>query len=72
MKYRIIESDERKLDQFARSNFAELFVNILRERERQLNECLRRATTENFQQVQGRALEVDELLNVLKIKEHEE
>jgi hypothetical protein len=69
MKYRISPSQAHKLVQFGRSNYAELFAEILREREQQLNDAFRHALPENFLEVKGRALEIDSLLEALKSKE---
>ena len=69
MKYRITPNQARKLEQFERSNYAELFAEILRQREQQLNDAFRRALPENFLEVKGRALEIDSLLEALKAKE---
>lgn len=66
MKYRLSDEHKRKLAQFVRSNYAELFVELFDSREAQLNDLLRACSPENFQQVQGRALELDELREALK------
>lgn len=66
MKYKVSDDHKRKLLQFVRSNYAELFVELFDNREKQLNEMLRASSPENFQKVQGRALELDELREVLK------
>ena len=66
MKYKLTEDHRRKLAQFVRGNYAELFMELFENRERQLNEMLRASSPENFQKVQGRALELDELREVLK------
>lgn len=71
MKYKISEANQRRLEQFARSNFAELLHDILRDREKQLNDFFRSALPENFLEVKGRALEIDDLFTVLKIKERD-
>ncbi len=70
LKYKISEDQQRKLEQLARSNFAELLVEIFSERQKRLNEMFRTVLPEVFQQVQGRALEIDELLVALKIKDN--
>lgn len=69
MKYRISPNQARKLEQFSRSNYAELLAEILQQREIQLNDAFRRALPENFLEVKGRALEIDSLLEALKSKE---
>jgi hypothetical protein len=69
MKYRITPNQARKIEHFARSNFAELLAEILREREQQLNDAFWRALPENFLEIKGRALEIDSLLEALKAKE---
>jgi hypothetical protein len=71
LKYKISEDQSRKLEQFARSNFAELLVEILSERQKRINEMFRTVVPEVFLQVQGRALELDDLLTALKIKVQE-
>lgn len=68
MKYKLSEEVERKLEQFNRSNYAELLRLILTERENQLNKAFRSSLPEGFSQVQGRALEIDDLLTTLRIK----
>jgi hypothetical protein len=72
LKYKISEDQSRKLEQFARSNFAELLVEVLSERQKRINEMFRTVVPEVFLQVQGRALELCELLDALKIKERSE
>jgi hypothetical protein len=72
LKYKISEDQNRKLEQFARSNFAELLVEVLSERQKRINEMFRTVVPEVFLQVQGRALELCELLDALKIKERSE
>jgi hypothetical protein len=67
VKYRLSDDLKRKLAQFVRSNYAELFVELFDSREEQLNTMLRASSPENFQQVQGRALELDELRDMLKM-----
>jgi hypothetical protein len=69
MKYRISSNQARKLEQFSRSNYAELLAEILQAREAQLNIAFRGALPENFLEVKGRALEIDSLLEALKSKE---
>jgi hypothetical protein len=69
MKYRITPNQARKLEQFSRSNYAELLAEILQLREQQLNDAFRRALPENFLEFKGRALEIDSLLEALKSKE---
>jgi hypothetical protein len=71
LKYKISEDQNRKLEKFARSNFAELLVEILSERQKRINEMFRTVVPEVFLQVQGRALEIDDLLTALKIKVQE-
>jgi hypothetical protein len=69
MKYRITPNQARKIEQLMRSNYAELLAEILRGREQQLNDAFRGALPENFQEVKGRALEIDSLIEALKSKE---
>lgn len=69
MKYRISPNQARKLEQFSRSNYAELLAEILQAREIQLNDAFRHALPENFLEIKGRALEIDSLLEALKSKE---
>jgi hypothetical protein len=69
MKYRINPNQARKLEQFSRSNYAELLAEIILQREAQLNDAFRRALPENFLEVKGRALELESLLEALKSKE---
>ena len=69
MKYRINPNQARKLEQFSRSNYAELLAEIILAREAQLNDAFRRALPENFLEVKGRALELESLLEALKSKE---
>ncbi len=71
MKYKISEEFQAKLEQTARSQYAQLLVEILRDREKQLNDLFRSTTIEGFQQIQGRALEVSSLLAALKLNERE-
>jgi hypothetical protein len=68
MKYKLSEEHKRKVEQFSRSNFAQLFVEIFIQREKQINDMFRSTLPEGFQQVQGRALEINELIEALKIK----
>ena len=72
MKYKLTQDQERKVGQMARSNFADLLFEILRQREQQLNELFRRSLPESFLETKGRALEIDELLSVFKSKERGE
>lgn len=68
MKYKVTEINQRRLEQFARSNFAPVLFEIISDRIEFLNEQFRRTQPEVFQQIQGRALELDDLLTALKVK----
>jgi len=72
MKYGISTTDQQRLDQLARSNFGEVLVTVLEDRARSLIKSLKVADTDTFRQVQGRALEIDDLLTALKVKERGE
>jgi hypothetical protein len=71
MKYSISETDVSRLSQLARSNFGELLLRVLEDRTAQLVKSLKLADADMFRQVQGRALELDDLLTALKIKERD-
>jgi hypothetical protein len=68
MKYKLSEDHERKLEQFARSTYAQLFVEILNERQQQIYTQLRLVLPEAFAKEQGRLLELDDIAATLKIK----
>jgi len=72
MKYSISEDNQRRLDQMARSNFGELLASILEDRANSLVKSLKVADVDMFRQMQGRSLELDDLLTALKIKAHKE
>ena len=73
MKYTgISETDQERLHQLARSHFGELLITVLEDRAKALVKHLKAADTDTFRQVQGRALELDDLLTVLKVKGREE
>ena len=71
MKYRLAKDQEHKIEQFGRSNFAQLFADILEARQNQIYEQLRLVLPEAFLKEQGRLLELDDLLSVLKTKGQE-
>jgi hypothetical protein len=68
MRYKVSKEDEVRLEQFARSNFAQLIRGILVARTEELDRKFRAISPELFLQHQGRALEIDDLLDTLKIK----
>lgn len=69
MKYSVTDPDiERKLKQFVHSNYAELLEMVLSMRMDKLIKMLKSAPPEGFQQVQGRVLELDDLIEMLKAK----
>jgi hypothetical protein len=68
MKYKVSREDEVRLEQFARSNYAQLIRGILDARIAELDRKFRTIAPELFLQQQGRALEIDDLLDTLKIK----
>jgi len=72
MKYNLSDDQKRKLEQFARSNFAELFSEIMKERQQQIYVTLRLTLPEAFAKEQGRLLEIDDLLTALNIRERGE
>jgi hypothetical protein len=69
--FKIDDHEKRQLEQFVRSNFYLLFGAILKRREKYINGVLRCAQSETLIQAQGRAMELDDLMSLLKIKADE-